>query len=483
MGSSHRASAARRNGGTRRASARRNGGISHWYAEIGIPPTAPPDRAPLLGDIHADVCIAGGGFTGLWTAYYMSRARPAAEIVVLEREFAGFGASGRNGGWISDHFAGNRDQMARTHGRESVIALQRAMQGAIDEIISVCEEEGIVADLVKEGVLMVARSAAQEARMHAALAEERSWGLGPDDVVALSAGELEQRLRISGARGALFSPHCARAQPAKLVTGLARAVQRRGVRICEDTTVLSLEPGRAVTDRGTVSAPVVLRCLEGFTPSVAGAERELLPLNSAIIVTDPLGEERWARIGWEREALVGDLAHAYMYAQRTADGRIALGGRGVPYRYGSRTDRYGETQATTIRQLTTILHAMFPETIDVAIDHAWCGVLGVRRDWTPTVRFDRTTGLGDAGGYVGNGVSTTNLAARTLVGLVTGEGSELTRLPWVRDRARRWEPEPLRWLGARLVYGLYRAADRRESASDSAATDPLARLAGLISGR
>ena len=467
----------------RETAARRNGGISHWYAEIGVPPTAPPDRAPLEGDRRADVVIAGGGFTGLWTAYYMSRARPDAEIVVLEREFAGFGASGRNGGWVSSHFAGNRDQMARSHGRDSVIALQRGMQRAIDEIISVCRDEGIEADLVKEGLLMVARSPAQEARMHAALAEERTWGEGPEDMTALSASELEERLRISGARGALFSPHCARTQPAKLVTGLARVVQNRGVRICEDTTVVALEPGRAVTDRGTVSAPVVLRCLEGFTPSVAGAERELLPLNSAIIVTDPLSDEQWSRIGWERAELLGDMAHAYMYAQRTADGRIALGGRGVPYRFGSRTDHYGETQAATIRQLTTILHSMFPETIDVAIDHAWCGVLGVRRDWTPTVRFDSVSGLGDAGGYVGSGVTTTNLAARTLVDLVTGENSELVRLPWVRDRARRWEPEPLRWLGARLVYGLYRAADQRESASDSASTDPLARLAGLISGR
>ncbi|MGH2910795.1 MAG: NAD(P)/FAD-dependent oxidoreductase, partial [Solirubrobacteraceae bacterium] len=250
----------------RASAARRNGGISHWYAEIGVPPTAPPDRAPLEGDRRVDICIAGGGFTGLWTAYYLSHARPDAEIVVLEREFAGFGASGRNGGWVSDHFAGNRERMARSHGRESVIALHRGMQVAIDEIMSVCAQEGIEADLVKEGLLMVARSAAQEARLHAMLADEREWGQGPEDLVALSASELEPRLRVSGARGALFSPHCARAQPAKLVTGLAKAVQRRGVRICEDTTVLSLQPGRAVTDRGTVSAPVVLRCLEGFTP-------------------------------------------------------------------------------------------------------------------------------------------------------------------------------------------------------------------------
>jgi glycine/D-amino acid oxidase-like deaminating enzyme len=459
--------------------ARRNGAISHWYREIGIPPARPP----LDGDRHADVCIVGGGFTGLWTAYYLSRERPDAEIVVLEREFAGFGASGRNGGWVSDHFAGHRAQMARSHGREAVIAMQRALQATIDEIAAVSAEEGIEADLVKPGMLAVARSAAQEARLHAALEEARAWDQGPEDLLALSASELEQRLRVSGARGALFSPHCARAQPAKLVTGLARVVADRGVTIFEDTTVQEIEPGVARTDRGSVRAPVVLRCLEGFTASLQGARRELLPLNSAMIVTDPLGEERWSQVGWQQAELVGDLAHAYMYAQRTADGRIALGGRGVPYRFGSRTDRWGATQAATIEQLTTILHAMFPATVGVAIDQAWCGVLGVRRDWTPTVHFDRAQGIGDAGGYVGSGVSATNLAARALTELVLGRDSALTRLPWIRGRARRWEPEPLRFAGARLVYGLYRGADRRESASSSPATDPRARLAGLISGR
>ncbi len=466
-------------GSGHRTGARRNGAISHWFREAGIP----PQRAALDGDRTADICIVGGGFTGLWSAYYLARARPDAEIVVLEREFAGFGASGRNGGWVSDHFAGNRDQMARTHGRASVIAMQRALQASIDEIIEVCAAEQIDADLVKHGTVAVARSPAQEARMHAALREARAWDQGPEDFVALSAPELEERMRVSGARGALFSPHCARAQPAKLVTGLARAVERHGVTIYEDTAVEAIEPGLARTDRGIVRAPVVLRCLEGFTASLEGARRELLPLNSAMIVTDPLGEDRWAQIGWEGAELCGDLAHAYMYAQRTADGRIALGGRGIPYRFGSRTDHDGETQAATIEQLTTILHAMFPATVGVTIDHAWCWVLGVRRDWTPTVHFDRADGLGDAGGYVGSGVSATNLAARALTDLVLGADTPLTGLPWVRGRARRWEPEPLRYAGARLVYGLYREADRRESRSDSDATDPLATLAGWVSGR
>jgi glycine/D-amino acid oxidase-like deaminating enzyme len=443
----------------------RNGDVAFWYDVLGFPPR----RAPLGGDRDADVCVVGGGYTGLWSAYYLKRARPELEIVVLEREFAGFGASGRNGGWLSDHFSGPADR--RT---------QSVLRDTIDEVIAVCEREGIDADIVKAGELKVARSAAQEARLQTELAADAAAG---GALVALDRAALEARIRVAGARAGALNPHCARVQPAKLVQGLARAVEALGVTIHESTTVASVVPGAAISDRGTVRAPTVLTCLEGFTASLAGHRRQWLPLNSAIVVTAPLPQAAWERIGWDAPALLGDQAHAYIYAQRTADGRIAFGGRGVPYRFGSRTDDRGRTQAATVRQLTGLLHAFFPAVAGVAIDHAWCGVLGVPRDWSPTVRLDRATGLGIAGGYVGNGVSTANLAGRTLADLVLGADSELTRLPWVGRTARRWEPEPLRWLGARLVYGLYRAADRRESAREDPRTSRLARVADLVSGR
>jgi glycine/D-amino acid oxidase-like deaminating enzyme len=226
----------------------------------------------------------------------------------------------------------------------------------------------------------------------------------------------------------------------------------------------------------------VLTCLEGFTASLRRERRRWLPLNSAIVVTEPLPAPVWEQIGWDGAELLGDSAHAYIYAQRTADGRIALGGRGVPYRFGSRTDDCGRTQRRTIEQLVGLLHELFPPVAAVPIDHAWCGVLGVPRDWYPTVRLERSTGLGTAGGYVGHGVSTAALAGRTLCDLVLGEDTALTALPWVNHSARRWEPEPLRWIGSRLVYGLYRAADRREARGVTRASR-LAHLADLISGR
>ncbi|HET7902229.1 MAG TPA: FAD-binding oxidoreductase [Candidatus Nanopelagicales bacterium] len=454
-----------------------NGGISRWYGEIGVPAY----RAALPGDVAADVAIVGAGLTGLWTAYYLQHLQPDLRIVLLDKEFAGFGASGRNGGWLSSELAGTRSRYAETHGKDGVIRLLRSMRAAVDEVIAVAATEGIDADIVKDGLLHVARNGPQEQRLGESHAYEKSWGAGPADYVRLSRDELDERIRVAGARGALFTPHCARVQPAKLVRGLAEAVERGGATIYEQTTVTEITPGVAVTDHGRVRAPIVLRCLEGFTASITGQRRNWLPMNSSIVVTAPLADDVHREIGWQGAELLGDYAHAYMYAQRTADDRIALGGRGIPYRYGSRTDDRGVTQDWTIESLTGVLHDMFPALRGTAIDQAWCGVLGVPRDWCATVDLDLATGLGTAGGYVGSGLTTTNLAGRTLADLVLRRDTDLTHLPWVGRRIRKWEPEPLRWLGVRAMYSLYRTADRREQSL--ATTSRLAQLGNRLTGR
>jgi glycine/D-amino acid oxidase-like deaminating enzyme len=455
-----------------------NGGVSFWWQQVGIP----EPRPGLDGDLDCDVCIVGGGLTGLWTAYYLSALEPGLDIVVVEAEFAGYGASGRNGGWLSAELSGSKERYAATHGRDGVQALVSSMESAVDEVIEVCRAEGIDADIIKPGVLYVARSAAQLARMHEGLVGDRAWGIGESHQRELTRAELDERLRVEGALGATFSPHCARVQPAKLVSGIAAAVERRGVRIVEQTRATSIEPGVVTTDRGTVRAGRILRCLEGYTAGIRGQRRTWLPMNSAMIVTEPLPATVWDSIGWRGAELLGDNANAYCYAQRTADGRIALGGRGIPYRYGSATDVDGQTQEWTIDSLTGILHGMFPATREAHIDHAWCGVLGVPRDWCASVTFDPSTGLGWAGGYVGSGLTTTNLAGRTLADLVLGRDSDLVRLPWVNRDVRRWEPEPLRWLGVRAMYGLYREADRRED-NGLARPSRLARIGDKLTGR
>ncbi|MFF3552453.1 NAD(P)/FAD-dependent oxidoreductase [Streptomyces tsukubensis] len=458
-----------------------NGGISFWYGQDGL--AAP--REPLPGDATADVCIVGGGYTGLWTAYYLKKAVPFLNITVLEAAFCGYGASGRNGGWLYNGIAG-RDRYARRHGHEPAVRLQRAMNESVTEVIDVCAAEGIDADVHRGGVLEVARSPAQAARLRAYHSVEIAFG--ETDRVLLGARDTADRIRVAGAVGSTWTPHGARVHPVKLVKGLAAAVEALGVTVHESTPVTEIRPKHAVTPYGTVRAPYVLRCTEGFTAGIKGQRRTWLPMNSSMIATEPLPERVWESIGWSGRETLGDMAHAYVYAQRTADDRIAIGGRGVPYRYGSRTDNDGRTQPATIAALHEILLQFFPQAARARIDHAWSGVLGVPRDWCATVTLDRATGLGWAGGYVGSGVTTANLAARTLRDLVqqdSGQGgaTELTSLPWVGHKVRKWEPEPLRWLGVQALYAAYRGADRREAAARSAETDRVAKLADRISGR
>ena len=451
----------------------KNGGVAHWFDRI------PDPRPGLAGDRDADVVIVGAGYTGLWTAYYLKAADPSLRITIAEARFAGFGASGRNGGWLSGLPPGHRGLLAARHGRDSVIAWQRHLNDAVDEVIAVAAREGIDADIVKGGNLEVARNAPQADRLREEVAEDRRWGV--DDVQMLTAAEAADRVRVDSLVLGAFNPHCARVQPAKLARGLADTVERLGVTIYEQTPVTEITAGRAETPRGVLRAPVIIRATEGFTARMRGLRRRWLPMNSAMIATAPLPESVWEQIGWAGCETLGDLAHGFFYAQRTADGRIALGGRAVPYRYASRIDNDGAVGQDTIDYLTSVLTTVLPQTRGVPIAHGWCGVLAVPRDWSAGIRFDPASGLGEAGGYVGHGVTATNLAGRTLADLILKRSTDLTALPWVGHRSRTWEPEPLRWLGVRGLYTAYKLADRHEGRRSS--TSPIAVLADRITGR
>jgi glycine/D-amino acid oxidase-like deaminating enzyme len=453
-----------------------NGDVSFWWNSIGREPARPA----LSGSTQADVCIIGAGYTGLWTAYYLKKAAPHLRIVVLEQRFAGFGASGRNGGWLTNDITGGRSSHVKSHGREAVGRWQTAMNESVDEVIRVTGEEDIDCDLIKGGEFTVATNAAQQARLVKAAAEAQTWSM--TDVELLSAAEATAHINVHGTTGAMWHPHCARLHPAKLASGLARVVEALGVEIYEGTRVVEIRPHQAVTTAGTVTAETIVRATEGFTAQIKGLRRTWLPMNSSLIVTEPLPTETWAQIGWNGYQTLGDQAHAYMYAQRTADDRIAIGGRGAPYRYGSGTDVDGATDPKTVGLLRDILSRFFPSTAGAAVEHVWSGVLGVPRDWSATVGLDPSTGLGWAGGYVGTGVTSTNLAGRTLRDLILKTSSPLTELPWVNHRVRKWEPEPLRYIAVQAMYAAYYAADRAEMRGRHG-TSPIATAADLVSGR
>jgi glycine/D-amino acid oxidase-like deaminating enzyme len=434
--------------------------LSFWHDTV--PGTLTPGD-PLPGDRDADVAIVGAGFTGLWTAYYLSLADPSLRIVVCERQIAGFGASGRNGGWCSALFPASLRKLERMAGRGAAIAQYRAMQHTVDEVGRVAADEGIDCHWAKGGTVLLARSAAQLERARAGVAEAREFGFGPEDIRLLDASEAVGQVGASRVLGATFTPHCAAIHPSRLARGLAAVVRARGVALYERTPVLSMSPGRLTTARGMVTAPYLVRATEGYTPTLPGLRRAIAPVYSLMIATAPLPAAAWEQIGMASRPTFGDLRHLIIYGQRTADGRLAFGGRGAPYHAGSAVRPSFDRVPAVFAALRRTLADLFPVLGEVPVSHRWGGPIGISRDWCASVGLDRRTGLGWAGGYVGDGVATTNLAGRTLADLITGSDTEITRLPWVGHRSPAWEPEPLRWLGLNAGLQAMTWADRQEN--------------------
>jgi glycine/D-amino acid oxidase-like deaminating enzyme len=234
------------------------------------------------------------------------------------------------------------------------------------------------------------------------------------------------------------------------------------VPIYEKTPVVKIGPGRVRTPHGTVRSETVVRATEAFSPALPGLRRSIVPIYSLMIATEPLPDAFWAGAGLADRPTFTDAREMIIYGQRTADGRFAFGGRGAPYHFGSRVRPRFDRNARVFRSLETTLHRLFPSMGDVELTHAWGGPVGVPRDWYPSVGFDRATGMAWGGGYVGDGVSTTNLAGRTIADLVLGRDTELVRLPWVNHRSPEWEREPLRWIGVNATRALVESIDRAE---------------------
>jgi glycine/D-amino acid oxidase-like deaminating enzyme len=419
-------------------------------------------RPSLPGDIDVDVAIVGAGYTGLWTAYYLHELDPSMRIAIVEREIAGFGASGRNGGWCSSLFPPSSSGIARRHGREAAVAIRRAMHESLVEVGRVADAEGIDIDYARGGTVELARNEAQLTRAREEVEEEHELTGGIEELELLSKEEAEGLARATRVLGGTYTPHCAAIHPLKLVRGLASLVEDRGVPIFERTAASEIRSGSVVTDHGTVRAELVVRATEGYTPSLRGERRRFIPIYSLMIATEPLSPAAWDEIGLRRRETFADLRHLRIYGQRTADDRIAFGGRGAPYHFASRTRPSFDRDPRVHSALREVLVDLFPVVGDYEVTHEWGGALGIPRDWHASVGLDRERKLAWAGGYVGDGVATTNLAGRTLAQLITSQESELTRLPWVGHTSRRWEPEPLRWLGVNGGRLLMTSSDRSE---------------------
>jgi len=441
--------------------------LSYWFESL---PDPIVPRPRLATDLDVDVAIVGAGYTGLWTAYYLAALDPSLRVAVVEKEVAGFGASGRNGGWCSAFFARSHAALAEEVGLDGMHAMRRAMERSVDEVGAASAAEGIDCHYRKGGTISLARSSTQVGAARAEVEQARSLGIGEDDLRWCDQLEASELVGATGVLGGIYTPHCAAIHPARLVRGLAEAVERRGVTIYEGSPVGLISragPSGALnrldTPGGRVRADVVVRATEGFTARLPGRRREVVPLYSLMVATEPLPESTLEAIGISGGLTFTDGRHLIIYGQRTADGRLAFGGRGAPYHFASGIEESFDQVPPVHHALRATLVALFPELGQLAITHTWGGPLGVHRDWYPSVVFERASGLGSAGGYVGDGVSTANLAGRTLADLITGRDTEETRLCWVGHRSPRWEPEPLRWAGVNAGLVAMQWADRIEA--------------------
>lgn len=426
-------------------------------------------RRPLVGNLDVDVAIVGAGYTGLWTAYYLSELDPTLSIAIIDSKQVGSGASGRNGGWCSALLPWTPAEFEIRHGRKAMQFIQREMFATIDEVHRVTNIEAIDCDFAKGGTLTSASSPAHVDRLRQEVASWYDSGFVSSDMAWLDAQELRRTINLATTYGGVFSPHCAALHPFKLATGLARVLECRGIQIFEDSKAIAIGTNQVTTPQGSVTARHIVRATEAYTSQLDGHRRTIVPLYSLMVATEPLPMSVWNDLGWSRRTTFADGRNMVTYAQRTADGRIAFGGRGAPYHFGSAIhDRFDDDRKIH-HKLEQTVRQLFPQIGDARFTHRWGGPLAGPRDWHPFATYDSDSGLATGGGYVGDGVALSNLVGRTLSHLIIGTDHPLTRSLLVNHTSKQWEREPLRWLGINGLLALTEFADQRERRTDRAA--------------
>jgi glycine/D-amino acid oxidase-like deaminating enzyme len=398
------------------------------------------ERSALDGAIDADIAIVGGGFTGLWSAYYLKELDPSLRIVILEAERIGFGASGRNGGWCSALYPTTADYtVVRPH-----------LVTSIDEIGAFAHQHAPEVGFVKSGTLTIARSGAQLARLKSTLTSESEL---------LSKDQIRSRIHMRNSIGGTFTPDCAVIHPGRLVRALAREVEKLGVQIFEKTRAITIEPTLITTERASVRATSIIKATEVFSQN----PRQHAPIYSLMVATEPLSEEIWSEIGLKHRETFAEALHLVNYGQRTIDNRLAVGGRGARYLFGSRLKAKHEMDHRTHMEIIELTRAWFPVLKKVKFTHRWGGAVSIPRDWHPYITWDKASGIGRAGGYSGDGVTLSHLAGKTLAHLILERDHPITQLPHVNWQNPVWEPEPLRWLGVNGSVLATDLADREEA--------------------
>lgn len=439
--------------------------LNLWFSQL-------PDfsiRPQLTKPHHVDIAIIGAGFTGLWTAYYLKRKSPELRIAVFESEVAGFGASGRNGGWFQGELAGQDSYLKGlpTHERSAAHDL---LHGIPSELGSVVADEGIDCDFAHNGVLYVAaRYKEQQQWLEEYALDLRSEGYTEHDYRLLDETETKQRIQIPSARSALFSPHVARIQPAKLVRGLADVCERMGVEVFEHSPVQAWQKGCVELENGTkIRCAWVVPALEAYGVTIKSApfswKRYQRPVQSAIVATEPLSEALWKDIGLDNGEVFSEFSRVVSYAHRSADQRLVFGARGS-YLYGAALENDARLSTEGIKLRRTLMTKLLPQLEGVNITHAWAGNLAISRKFRTHMLVNKDQCFALSAAYGGEGLGASHLAGRTLSDLILGRDTLETRMPWVDHsgsfaHSKAWEPEPIPWLGYRTLSSISALEDR-----------------------
>jgi len=446
--------------------------LSYWHDSV---PGSLSPRPQLDKDIEVDVAIAGAGYTGLWTAYYLKQLKPTLSIAIIESEIAGFGASGRNGGWCSAYLSGMDKSLGDPATADAAIRLQRLLFDTVKEVGRVTDRESVDCHFDQSGQVEAAILPAQLHRLHEEVDFMHRLGFGEQDFRYLTTQQLREHINIDGALGGMYMSHCAAIHPARLVRGLADVLESQGVNIFEQTAVIKLDQQGLVTATGRVKAGNTILATEGYTGSIKGLERKLIPVHSMMIATEPLSDLQLEQTGLHQRHTFNNLDHLTTYGQLTADRRIAFGCRGS-YLFGSGVRSHFNPADPEFDLVWETLLKFFPALRGSRYTHAWGGAMGVSRTLHPSVCFNRERRFGWAGGYFGNGVGATNLAGRTMADLILERDTHRVHTPWVNPEHEReldkklWEIEPVRWLGINTRAQLMKLADRAERNNSRAAT-------------
>lgn len=403
---------------------------------------------PLKGSHKADIVILGGGFTGLASAYHLSRAFPNKKIVLLEGACCGYGASGRNGGFCDAGVSGLMHHVEEVGPELGRKAFDASLFG-ISQIKRLVAEHGVQCDFEENGMFEAAMDDDQAAQLEKHQATYRSMGL---DATLVQGRDLESEVRSPRYIAGLKFPYGAIVNPAKLARGMKPVIESAGVEVRERTVVLRVRPGKIhhiETEMGDISAPTLVLGLNGYAPRLGFFRDRVLPLCSYVIATEPLSPAQWEAIGWHHRQGIADMRVLFDYQRPTADGRIVIGGSDAPY--FAHDDLSSGNYKPAIEAVTRSLFSTFPQLEGLRIDHAWGGTMGFTMDFTPSVGVtgaDKNIFYGVA--YNGEGVAFSQTAGRIIAELMAGQQSELTRLFVVDHQMPYLGPANLRIVMERL---------------------------------